>query len=216
MTAARAIADRAAAHGLQLLGHAPLLAEDGLDPAYRSLVLLGPDEPGFWPLFTASAEYADGAADPLDRWSARVIGGIAEAAGGQALFPFGGPPYHPFIGWALRSGRAWQSPVGLLVHETAGLFVSFRGAIALPDPAPDAPGRGSPCDHCAAQPCRTACPVDAFGGGAYDVPACKAHLARGAGAPCRGGCLVRRACPVGAGQRPALQSAFHMEAFAPS
>jgi epoxyqueuosine reductase len=48
--------------------------------------------------------------------------------GAKALFPFGGPPWHPFIAWAKRSGRAWESPVGFLVHDQAGLMVSYRAA----------------------------------------------------------------------------------------
>ena len=69
--------------------------------------------------------------DPVDRWSRRVIGRLACDLGAKALFPFGGPPYHPFYQWALRTGRAWESPVRLLVHDTQGLMVSFRGALAL-------------------------------------------------------------------------------------
>ena len=89
--------------------------------------------------------------------------------------------------------------------------MSFRGAIRLPRPARVASGP-RPCDTCAA-PCATACPVDAFADG-YDVAACKAHVASPAGADCRrGGCLARRACPVGQGRRLPAQSAFHMEAF---
>jgi epoxyqueuosine reductase len=58
--------------------------------------------------------------DPIDRWSRRVIGHMACDLGAKALFPFGGPPWHPFIAWAKRSGRAWESPVGFLVHDRAG------------------------------------------------------------------------------------------------
>ena len=85
------------------------------------------------PRFRASPEYRDGAPDPLDRWSERVIGGAGRGASArEALFPFGGPPWQPFTAWARRSGEAWESPVGLLVHARAGLFVSYRGALALP------------------------------------------------------------------------------------
>ncbi|HVH03937.1 MAG TPA: ferredoxin, partial [Amaricoccus sp.] len=34
-------------------------------PDIGTIVLLGPDEPGFWPIFTASPESRDGAADPM-------------------------------------------------------------------------------------------------------------------------------------------------------
>ena len=121
------IATQAGAAGLYIAGTAPVRSEDGLPDAIRSIVLLGPDEPAFWPIFTASEEYGDGQPDALDRWSRRVVGRIACDAGAKAYFPFGGAPYRPFLGWAVRSGRCWSSPVGLLVHDRAGLFVSFRG-----------------------------------------------------------------------------------------
>lgn len=207
------IAAAASAEALSVSGHVALSDADEV-PGAATLLLLSPREPEFWPVFTASPEYGDGAPDPLDRWSNRVITPLAERFGGQALFPFGGPPWHPFIGWALRSGRAWHAPVGLLVHQEAGLFISYRGAIALPD-RHDLPRAAAvrPCETCA-QPCRTACPVSAFEGDGYDVAACKGWLDRPEGAACRtGGCLVRRACPVGAGARDPAQSAFHMTAF---
>ena len=176
------------------------------------LYLIGPDEPDFWPIFSASSEYSDGKPDPMDRWSARVLTDIAGKLGGEAVFPFGGPPYAPFYSWAMESGRAWPSPIGFLVHEEAGLFVSFRGAIRLTGTAEPSAAE-APCISCNTRPCASACPVSAFANG-YDVAACKAHVRSEAGMDCRdGGCLARRACPVGQTRRLAQQSAFHMEAF---
>lgn len=195
--------------GLQVLGHCPTVPADGVGDG--TLHMIGPDEPRFWSVFAASPEYADGAPDPLDRWSRRVLDDVAQAHGGRAIFPFGGPPYAPFYTWALRTGRAWPSPIGFLVHDTAGLFVSFRGAILIPDTV-EATGTAQPCETCA-QPCKSACPVGAFDNG-YDVAACKAHVASDAGVLCRTqGCRARAACPVGQGLRLPEQAAFHMEAF---
>ncbi len=197
--------------GLQILGHT---ATTETDPggAGQTLVLIGPDEPGFWPIFAKSPEMADGAPDALDRWSARVLGDVGKEVGGRAVFPFGGPPFLPFLTWAQRSGRFWPSPINFVVHDSAGLFVSFRGAIILPGVWPTAPAPVKPCLTCAA-PCATACPVDAFADG-YDVAACKAHVTSEAGDDCRtAGCLARRACPVGQGHRLPAQANFHMEAF---
>lgn len=207
------IADRLAAHQLEILGGFHALDDAALPPGTRSLLLIGPKEPGFWPHLTAQPEW-DGAPDPVDRWSRRVIGGIACDLGAKALFPFGGPPWHPFYQWALRSGRAWESPVRLLIHDRAGLLVSFRGALALREtldlPAP--PSR--PCDNCAV-PCRTACPAGALSDAGYDVPACRSFLETPAGGACMSqGCAVRRACPVSASYaRLEEHSAYHMGQF---
>lgn len=186
--------------------------EAGLPAGTRTLLLLGPKEPGFWPHLKAQPEW-DGP-DRVDRWSRRVIGRIACDLGAKALFPFGGPPYHPFYQWALRSGRVWDSPVRLLVHAGQGLMVSFRGALALKEVVEVPPALPRPCDTCAA-PCLTACPPRALTGAGYDVPACHAFLDRPEGRDCMtGGCLVRRACPLSQTYaRLPEQSAYHMGQF---
>ncbi|MEM9779189.1 MAG: ferredoxin [Pseudomonadota bacterium] len=211
MTPADHLSPHLTPHGLTVLGRCPTLPQDDL-PGAQSLALIGPCG-GFWEVFRGSPEATDGAPDPLDRWSRRVLEHVAGQTNATAVFPFGGPPWHPFIGWALRTGRIWTSPVELLVHDTHGLFVSFRGALALPEAHQDTPAQSAPCDTCPDQPCRTACPADALTPAGYDVPACHAHLDRPEGAACLSGCLVRRACPIGQGLRPEAQSAFHMAAF---
>ncbi|RKT32115.1 hypothetical protein BXY70_1445 [Roseovarius halotolerans] len=187
---------------------------DGLPEGIRTLLLLGPLEPGFWACFTGSQEYGDGRADPLDRWSERVIGDLANTLNAKAFFPFGGPPDQPFVQWAQASGRAHVSPVGPLVHDAAGLMLSYRGAlgfaevIALPDPPPN------PCDTCEDRPCLSACPVGALGPAPYDAATCRTHLRHPENICMSKGCLVRRACPVSQSHgRREEQSAFHMRAF---
>lgn len=167
-----------------------------------------------WDAFSASAEAADGAPHPMDRWSARIVGALAEQFNAEALFPFGGPPYQPFQRWAVRGEGAKTSPVAMQVTPDRGLWASYRGALALrlridlPDTEPT-----DPCAGCAA-PCLTACPVDAFKDGIYNVPACTAHVQSAAGRACKDGCLVRRACPAGATlDLPVSQRAFHIAAF---
>ncbi|WP_395541785.1 ferredoxin [Neotabrizicola sp. sgz301269] len=203
-----------AAHHLALLGgFAVDPGDEDFPSGTRTLLLIGPGGPGYWPHLKAQSEW-DGAPDPVDRWSRRVIGRLACDLGGKALFPFGGPPHRPFFSWALRSGRCWQSPVRLLVHDRQGLWISFRGALALRTVL-DLPSAPNPCESCAAKPCLTACPPGALGAAGYDVPACHAFLNREEGGDClTGGCLVRRACPVSASYaRMPEQSAYHMGLF---
>jgi epoxyqueuosine reductase len=203
----------ASAAALTILGGFQVQGDPTLPKGTRTLILLGPREPGFWVHLTSQPEW-DGAPDPVDRWSRRVIGGMACDLGGKALFPFGGPPWHPFQSWAVRSGRAWESPVRLLVHDTQGLMVSFRGALALKETIDLPPAPARPCDTCAA-PCLTACPVGALTGAGYDIPACHGFLDRAEGTDCMtGGCLVRRTCPLSqAYARMPEQSAYHMRQF---
>ncbi len=204
---------RLAPHFLTVLGgFNPASGEVGLPKGTRTLMLIGPREPGYWPHLTGQPEW-DGQPDPVDRWSRRVIGRLACAIGAKALFPFGGPPWHPFYAWALRSGRVWDSPLRLLVHEDQGLLVSFRGALALKERLEVAPGE-KPCDSCPA-PCLTACPAGALGAAGYDVPACHTFLDGPDGAEClNSGCIARRACPVSSGYaRLAEHSGYHMRQF---
>ena len=202
-------------HYLEVLGgFAVEEGEAGFPSGTRTLLMIGPKEPGFWPHLQAQPEW--NGPDPVDRWSRRVIGRVACDLGAKALFPFGGPPYQPFYSWALRTGRVWDSPVKLLVHATQGLMVSFRGALALAQTTPLPPPAIQPCAACA-KPCLTVCPAGALTGAGYDVPLCHTHLNQSAGTDCMTrGCLVRSTCPAGAGYaRMPSQSAYHMRQFHP-
>ena len=201
---------------LQIFGSFNPDPSDRCPDGCRTLVMLGPREPGFWPHVSAQPEFADNGPDPLDRWSRRIIDALANLLRATPVYPFGGPPYHPFFSWALRTGRCWQSPVQLLVHDVAGLFVSYRGALMFEEKIPLPASDGdSPCCHCRQQPCRTACPVEAISDGRYDAVSCRSHVASPAGISCLDmGCQVRRSCPVSEsyGRLPA-QSRFHQTAF---
>ena len=211
MTCFLMVKDAIASHGLDVFGIVDQ-PEDGL----ACLVLLGP-APGFWNMFKTSLEWQDGERDAMDRWSQRVISDLADNLEAVPRFPFGGPPYAPFLQWAVLSGRAWSSPVGMLVHDTAGLMVSFRGALGFAEDLDiEVPASVRPCETCVDQPCLSACPVRALGARiSYDVPTCKTHLSSGEGADClSSGCLVRRSCPVSQkyGRDPD-QSGYHMSVF---
>ncbi|MEO6301082.1 MAG: ferredoxin [Paracoccaceae bacterium] len=207
-----AVVAQAALVQLDVLGGFNCDDDPTLPKGTRTLLMLGPREPGFWPAVQASPEWVG--PDPVDRWSRRVVGTLACDLGAKALFPFGGPPYQPFFTWALRTGRVWASPVRLLVHETQGLLVSFRGALALKERLELPVAAPRPCDTCS-KPCLTACPVGALTVAGYDLLRCHGFLDQPEGRDCmEGGCLVRRACPVSQGYaRMAEQSAHHMRQF---
>lgn len=214
--------EAAGAQGLRFRGGFAVRIEDAVPPLpdgrpAATVVLLGAVGGSLWPAFSRSPELADGAANPLDRWSRRVIDALAERFGALPLFPFGGPPYLPFQRWAARAEPVAPSPLGLFIHPRYGLWHSYRGALAFAaalevPPRETAP---SPCETCVAKPCLSTCPVGAFSAGGYAVQTCVAHLELAAGEACMlSACLARRACPVA----PELayeqaQAAFHMGAF---
>ncbi|WP_162946906.1 ferredoxin [Ruegeria sp. EL01] len=212
------VEETASETGLIVMGALHPRVTQAKHPEGGTLVLLGAGD-AFWPALKASPEWLDQHPDPVDRWSSRVIGDMASDLGAQAHFPFGGPPYAPFIDWALKSGRTFSSPVGALVHDTVGMMISFRGALHFPSefdvPEASAP---SPCITCDA-PCTSTCPVGALNAESfYNVDACHRYLSTAAGQICMtGGCAVRLACPLskGAGRR-AEQSSHHMRAFHPT
>lgn len=185
----------------------------------KSLALVGNAGPAMWRRFSRSLEFS-APENPLNLWSERVLTRIAAQLGARALFPFGGPPYHPFIAWAKRAEGLRESPLGPLLHPEYGLWHAYRGALIFGEML-DLPARAeqpAPCATCADKPCLSACPVGAFQhwqNGGYDVAACAGHIASERGAACLdGGCLARHACPLGQDYAYEPQQArFHMEAF---
>lgn len=189
--------------------------------------MVGQAGSGCWPYFARSRFHRDGQPDPMDRWSQSIGDAIARRWGGRAVYPSDGPPYAPFQQWARRAEPVQPSTLRLQMHPRFGLWHADRFALLLPDLVPgdlDAVPSAAPpelselCLRCSGQPCLQACPVDAFTPGAYAVDACAAHLQGLAGDDCmQGGCLARRACPVGVPYRYAPEhAAFHMRAFARS
>ncbi|MDV7202389.1 hypothetical protein RYZ18_13730 [Roseovarius sp. 10] len=96
------------ARHLRILGHFAPEDSHGLGPEVKTVVLLGPDEPRFWSAFEDSSEYRDGAPDPMDRWSARVIGDWAREIGGGSLFSLWWPTLCTILpmGFGDRCGMA--------------------------------------------------------------------------------------------------------------
>lgn len=223
----------AAMSGLSLRGGFHSEPEDRV-PALKTgkpaqtLLLLGNIDGAMWRAFKASPEGrdvetpsesppSDGDLGPMDRWSRRVISALAEELGAAPVFPFGGPPYHPFQSWAQKSEPVWPSPLGVLIHRDYGLWHAYRGALCFDSriELPPQEDGESPCLSCADQPCLSTCPVSAFSDEGYNVPVCATHIAQPEGEDCVVlGCRARRACPVGANVRyQPEQAAFHMHAF---
>jgi hypothetical protein len=210
-----AIGRRLALHGLIPRGAFHPDPADGVPPSAGTVVLVGNAGPAMWQAFARDRRDE---ANPLDAWTRSVLTAAARDLGAvTVLFPFDGPRPYPFQRWAMKADAVHSSPIGVLVHPDFGLWHAYRGALAFAGTLalPPRDGRASPCESCANRPCLSACPVSAFRPGAYDVPACAGHLTSHAGSDClTGGCLARRACPVGRDYiyEPA-QAAFHMEAF---
>jgi len=212
-----------AEHGLCVRGAFEVSAEDpmpapGLGVTPAALVIVGHAGSALWAAFSASSEFCDGHPDPLDRWSRRIGEALALRFHAHALFPFDGPPYHPFQRWATRAEALRASPLGILIHPQFGLWHAYRFALALPLVPSDlrpTPIADSPCLTCSASPCVSACPVGAISLSGYRAQPCIEHLRNVPDSSCNAtGCLSRQACPVGETYRyqPAHRQ-FHMRAF---
>ncbi|MBS0416099.1 MAG: hypothetical protein JSR66_00190 [Proteobacteria bacterium] len=181
----------------------------------QTLIMLGFTGSQNWPTFTSSVEYRDGRANPLDRWSMRVVDALAVQLEGRAFYPSDGPPWRPFQNWARRAMTLYVSPLGVLIDRQFGLWHSYRAALALPVtidlPAP-LPWP-NPCASCEAKPCLSTCPVGAVQPGAFGVDTCRSYVRTTA--TCSAGCVARRSCPVGAEHAyTPTQANFYMRAFA--
>ncbi len=200
----------------------PLLAPLGL----RSLgwfqdggnagLLIGNVGSELWPAFSNSPQYADGLADPMDRWTAAVTEPIAHQLKADIRYPFGETIW-PFQHYARQAMGIEQSPIGLLIHPEFGLWTAFRAALMFRQDLKhdQVPVSGRPCDSCVDKPCLNTCPVAAFAEQGFDYLSCKAHVASNEGKACfQFGCLARRSCPVGAeyAYLPEHQN-FHMRAY---
>jgi len=201
-------------------GDAVPLLSDGKQA--NTLILFGNAGSSIWSVFSQSEEFADGKDDPLNRWSERVGRSLAASWGGDALFPFGEPPYQPFLKWGRKSEQLRSSKLGMLMHAEYGLWHAYRFALALPQTLDvarlQATSEGHHCDTCGSKPCLSGCPVDAFDGENYDVEKCFHYLDDHPRAQChRSGCQARVACPEGRDYRYLPDhAAFHMAKFVDS
>src|SRR5207244_8905062 len=102
-------------------------------------LLVGSGGRALFARFRASPESADGAADPLDRYTRRTVvaalaGVLTSEAGaaGRAFFPFvGSAPVLPFQRLGRAAGLAVPGPLGLQIHPVFGPWWSYRALLAL-------------------------------------------------------------------------------------
>lgn len=217
-----AVAASLAASGLVLRGGFDVGGVGDVPPGpsglpTRSVLLVGQAGASFWPRFARWRQRRGaGCADPLDAWSAEVIGAVARDCGARAVFP-SERPFLPFQQWAMRAEGLRSSPLGILMHPDYGLWHAFRGALLFEQELGIEAARASIhlCDLCPGKPCLSACPADAHSEHGFAREACVAHLESGCGATCRAaGCLARNACPHGAEFRyPAEVQAFFQASF---
>ncbi len=186
---------------------------DRLPEGTGSVILIGNAGPD---MFRRFARERDPSFGGMDDWTRVTVDRLAGDLDAKALYPFDTPPL-PFLTWARRAKAGHISPLGLNIHATYGLWHAYRAALLFPVAfdLPQLSEGAHPCESCAGKPCLSACPVNAFDGESYNVRACGQHIMSDAGTECMtGGCLARRACPVGKPyEYVAPQKQFHMRAF---
>ena len=209
------LTSRLESNGLNWLGSFSLgdnerpFPERSIQP--KRIAIIGNVGSRVWPVFEKARQEHPGLT--LDQWTERVIGRIAQDFGLDVVYPFGGPPYHPFIRWAKRTGVLFSSPIGLTIHPTFGLWLAFRAALLIVQDLDEPEASAEhPCENCQDRPCLSSCPVGAFSAEGYQFDACLDQVGSPGNACREGGCLARIACPVGQDHRYRQpHAAFHMQ-----
>lgn len=196
------------------LGHFQTSSHDDIDA--QTVIVIANAGSEIWKPFQNSMESQDGKANPLNRWTRRVLDTLGSDLGGQCVYPFDGPPFQPFQKWAsLANPSIVASPIGIAIHPQWGLWWALRGAILIDHKLADLDQEiePSPCEACPTKPCLTTCPVNAFTNPGYDVQACTSHISSEHSCVLNG-CMARRACPIATELRyEGSHAQFHMSAF---
>lgn len=192
-----------------------------IDPACRSIVIVGNGGGHFWRAFKRHVEGNPGwmeRSDPLDDFTRMAvesrIAPAIDAAGFRCapVFPFVGGARLDFMRLGRIAGIAGPSIIGVLAHPTYGPWIAFRAALLL-DVEADEPGDAvgfDPCPGCAARSCVAACPVGAveFPSG-WNVPRCLTHRVE-AEPQCAPRCHARVECVIGREHKyPEDELAYH-------
>ena len=131
MTSYQDIAALCQKEGLEVLSGLHPEGTEHVPEGTLTLLLLGPDEPHFGRSFKRR-QNGDGQADPMDRWSTRVITQIAQRLGGQALFPLVALRFCPFTHGHSGQGVSLNLPFNFWFMTTAVYL--FRFAVHSPCP----------------------------------------------------------------------------------
>ena len=164
-----------------------------------TLILVGNVGSSLWEGFAGSG-HAGRSEHPLDEWSREVVSALARECGAEPLFPFGGPPFLPFIRWAERADTVWPSVMGPLIHPPFRPVACVSGALSFArrvDLPPREPAGARPCDECPDRPCLIPCPVGAVRDGAFDAAGCAAWLGGSAAVRVPRSGVPRPACVPG-------------------
>lgn len=223
------IADGLAAAGLNVVGVLSANRYDalvpsawcaaGVLPGARSALVAASGGRALWNALRSSPEFGQ-SADPVDHYSRRVTGALAEALTREghpsaALLAFErrGGSYADFVALGRAAGLGAPSRLGLLLHPVYGPWMSIRAvlltALAVPEtqPLPEF----DPCAGCPA-PCAEACPGGAPAPDGFDLARC--DTTRRTEPRCDLDCAARRACVLGADHAYADEALAHHMAHA--
>jgi len=188
-------------------------------PGAAGALIVGSGGPAFFDRFVRAPEASDGAANPLDRYTRRVVERTVDEAleplgvRRAAYFPFGTLPLIPFQRLGRAAGLGGPGPLGLQIHPTYGAWWAYRALLLVDRALPVSTPPGDGCAGCDA-PCVAACPGCAVARTGFLVTAC--HARRLAAEPCRLSCVARIACVRGPEHRYTdAELAFHMAASMP-
>lgn len=96
------------------------------DAPGQTILIIGNAGPAMWRAYSQACEA--GGPTPLDAWAQRVLDPVAATFGAHAIFPFDGPPYAPFLRWAIKAEPVHISPTRMTIHPEYGLWHAYRGA----------------------------------------------------------------------------------------
>ena len=183
-------------------------------PDARTALVVGSGGRALWTALRAAPEFAAGS-DPVDTYTARVVGALARDLSGAGhpscgLYPLEqrGGAWADFVTLAREAGLGASSRLGMLIHPIYGPWLSIRAVLLTAAECPrGAPiGGFDPCSECAA-PCAEACP-----GGAVWPEGISARLCyetQRTEPACALRCNARRACVVGPEHAYAVEAEAH-------